>query len=485
MCQAGKNSAAKLRLTPSVWRCIASFLLSAGAAFGTVATPIFAPGDAQASIGFYVSVTCVTSNSSIHYTTNGATPTLADPQVPTGNLVMIQRSLTLKAKAWVGSDTSAVMTADYKVVGDIAAGGMHSMAVKTNQAVYGWGQQEYGRLANRSGTLGRKTFPQLSRRSSTVDFINGERVAAGLKHSVFLDSAGAVHAAGLNDLGQLGDNSTVTPTDFCSEPVVKSTTASDFLTGCIQVSAADNYSAALSDSSTGGKVYTWGSNAFGRLGRIVNGDDLYAKSVKTATSPYSALTGIVQIAAGGNHMLARTAHMSELAGGTGDVWVWGLNTSGQLGLGNTTSFNRATQATILGNISDISAGVAHSAAVKWNSNNQGKVYCFGQQEFGRLGNGSVSSANVATPEVVLKWDNSPLEQIVAVAAGPRHTLALDSNGKVWAWGGNADGELGDNTLTGRGRARLVLDTDGSGSLSHIASIAAGGVDGAGFSQTLR
>lgn len=303
--------------------------------------------------------------------------------------------------------------------------------------------------------------------------MNALGVAAGSKHSVILDSTYAVFASGLNSSGQLGNKTTTTPSDYFPVAVVKSTTLNDFLTNCKQVAAAGNYSAAL---STDGKVYTWGEDVSGRLGRVVSGtDNLYAKPVKSALTGYPVLDGIYEISAGTNHMLARSVHTSEVTGGNGHVWVWGLNSSGQLGLGNTTTSVRATESGTLSQIVDISAGEEHSAVVKLNASNPGRVFCFGQQEYGRLGNGTTAQAVISTPVGVIKSTGELLENVVSVAAGPRHTLALGSDRKVWAWGSNASGELGDSSMITRGKAKLVPG------LSNIVRIAAGGEGANGFS----
>ncbi len=473
------------------WFCgVAAFFFLASTGFGQVAAPVFVPGNSEASIGFTVSVTSTTSGATIRFTTNGATPTATDPLVPVGNVVVIPRTLTLKAKAWSGGSESSVTTATYKVIGDIAAGGSHSMAVKTNQALYAWGQQQYGRLANGFGGASAKVLPVAGKTATGALFLNAESGAAGLNHSVILDSAGGVWASGYNDQGQIGNNSTSTPSGYGAVRVLRSTTAGDYLTSFSQVSAPStaSYSAALSGT---GYVYTWGGDYNGRLGRLIaSSDNLYAKTVKKGypqSEVGDSLGGIVQIAAGGQHMLARTAHSTESSGGTGSIWVWGLNEDGQAGMGDIlqTQYNRAFPApSPLVNITDISAGLAHSLAVKNSSTVPGRVYAFGKQQHGRLGNGTSTDGDISTPVYVIKSEGAYLENITRVAAGPRHSLALDTAGKVWVWGGNPVGELGDDTQNGRSRASRVLSPSGLGALgdsSPIVAIAAGGIYGYGFS----
>ena len=147
------------------------------------------------------------------------------------------------------------------------------------------------------------------------------------------------------------------------------------------------------------------------------------------------------------------------------------------------------------------------ATPRWRASGpaiNGEVLCFGQQSFGRLGNGYTSSTSsaLALPTQVQKAAGVPLTGIVAVAAGAAHTLALDSGdlpgsggsstsgGYVWAWGNNSMGAIGDSTTVHRGYAVKVMtpagvvNPDGSQFLQNIVRIAAGGTGTNGFSLAL-
>jgi hypothetical protein len=91
----------------------------------------------------------------------------------------------------------------------------------------------------------------------------------------------------------------------------------------------------------------------------------------------------------------------------------------------------------------------------------GSVYTWGDNSFGQLGDGTTT--NSSTPVCISDIETSPLKGkvITAVAAGSRHSMAVDSNGKVYAWGYNYYGQLGDGTTTKRSSPvciqNLILD----------------------------
>ncbi len=88
-----------------------------------------------------------------------------------------------------------------------------------------------------------------------------------------------------------------------------------------------------------------------------------------------------------------------------------------------------------------SAGDQHTVLLK----NDGSVWAWGDNSAGELGNGTTTSSS--TPVQVMANSTTPLSGIIAVAAGTRESFAVDGSGSVWAWGYNADGELGVGTTS--------------------------------------
>lgn len=187
------------------------------------------------------------------------------------------------------------------------------------------------------------------------------------------------------------------------------------------VAAGTNFSLALHDS---GVVYAWGNNTFGQLGDGTT--VLRSTPIKVAN-----LSNITAIAAGANHAIALKAD--------GSVWAWGNNTYGQLGDNTTLSKQKPIQITTLSGITAIAAGNEFCLALK----NDGSVWAWGRNNIGQLGNGTTT--NQLKPFQIPNFVNI----ITAIAAGSYHVLALDSNGKVYAWGDNTYGQLGMNDTTPR------------------------------------
>jgi uncharacterized repeat protein (TIGR01451 family) len=125
------------------------------------------------------------------------------------------------------------------------------------------------------------------------------------------------------------------------------------------------------------------------------------------------------------------AHVLVLRGGT--VWAWGHNFYGELGDGTTTNRSVPRQVEDLTFVKAIGAGSNFSVALKQD----GTVWTWGTNEDGQLGTGSATPPQVSRPVQV-----TGLTSVVAISVGTEHTLALKSDGTLWAWGWNPTGALG-------------------------------------------
>ncbi len=227
--------------------------------------------------------------------------------------------------------------------------------------------------------------------------------------------SGQVLAWGANDFGMLGNGNTITP-----QPVPFSI-GQPQITG---LSGGFSHTLALQGDGT---LLSWGNNNLGKLGN---------NSTIDSPSPVSVqnLTSVVAVAAGEQHSMALKAD--------GTVWVWGSNGFGQLGNG-TSEFNPhplPVQVPGLSNVIAIGAHLNHNLVLKAD----GTVWAWGGNQFGQIGNNTVTNS-VEVPTQVLNLSN-----VIAIAAGNRHNVALRSDGTVWVWGRNVEGQIGNNTTTTTG-----------------------------------
>lgn len=187
--------------------------------------------------------------------------------------------------------------------------------------------------------------------------------------------------------------------------------------------------------------------------------------------PGGALTGIVAIAVGQFHSLVLTA------GGT--VLAWGFNGDGELGTdtGGAASLIPVAVTGLTGVVAIATHSEAfHSLALLTD----GTVRAWGNNTEGELGNGSTGGTSVTPVQVVGPGGQGVLSGAVGLSAGALHSLALTADGQAFAWGDNADGELGDGT-GGDGTAAHdsaapvpVKGVGSTGSLSRVTLLAGGG-----------
>ncbi len=239
------------------------------------------------------------------------------------------------------------------------------------------------------------------------------RVAAGDSHTYLLAPGGTVSASGYNGNGQLGNGTLLGLSAL--RPVAG-------LSGLVAVASGAFHGLALRASGT---VAAWGSNASGQLG---HGSP---RNFEPYPVDIAGLPGIVGVGAGQGHSIALK--------GDGTVWAWGLNAEGQLGDGTGVATRSApVQVPGLNGIVAIAAGARHTLALRAD----GAVLAWGANEAGQLGDNTTTRRNAPVPV-------SGLANVVAIAAGSAHSLAIRADGSVVAWGFNAFGQLGDGTTTNR------------------------------------
>ncbi|XP_036696767.1 X-linked retinitis pigmentosa GTPase regulator isoform X4 [Balaenoptera musculus] len=178
-------------------------------------------------------------------------------------------------------------------------------------------------------------------------------------------------------------------------------------------------------STEGGKVYAAGGNTEGQLGL----GDTEERNTFHLISFFTSQHKIKQLSAGSNTSAALTED--------GELFMWGDNSDGQIGLQNITSVCVPHQVTIGKPISWISCGYYHSAFVT----TEGELYTFGEPEYGKLGLPRKLLINHKVPQLV---PGIP-QKVIQVACGGGHTVVLTENA-VYTFGLGHFGQLGLGTF---------------------------------------
>jgi alpha-tubulin suppressor-like RCC1 family protein len=282
----------------------------------------------------------------------------------------------------------------------------------------------YGFGNNYKGQLGTSKMEGLSSFPAKIEY-NGSplvQVKACTQHTLILNSFGHVFSVGYNIDGRLGIGSTVS--QKTPQPIQYSG---------LSISKISCWDHSLFLDSNG-TAFASGSNSFGKSGIGNKGSSTFPLAIVFNQK-------ISEIAAGLSHSLFLTI--------SGAVYSVGSNGAGQLGNPNVTSLtiNIVPIQWNLGwgLIKNITSGETHSIVLAAS----GRVYLFGSNGFGQLGDGTSTSRNFPA-ELNLN------ETIIEMSGGVSHTLLLNSKNEIYSFGKNAFGELCDGTLNPLLTPRKIL-----------------------------
>ena len=244
-----------------------------------------------------------------------------------------------------------------------------------------------------------------------LDEDNGVKtMAAGSEHTVAIKKDGTLWAWGRNLFGQLGDGTT----NDSSVPVQIIEPGP-----WIAVSAGRSHTVAIKSN---GSLWAWGENDEGQLGVGTSGNKSNPVQVGTGTD-------WIAVSAGSTYTVAIKTDYS--------LWSWGSSSQGQLGHAETPT-NTPHQVGTDKDWITVSAGSSHTVAIK----SDGFLWAWGNNADGQLGLGESSNTKTFPVQVKDESGSGYLEDVIAVSAGGYHTVAIDKYGKLWAWGNNANGQLG-------------------------------------------
>lgn len=178
------------------------------------------------------------------------------------------------------------------------------------------------------------------------------------------------------------------------------------------------------------------TDAFTSLAVMENGTVTEWGASSPEPTPVAGLSGVKAVAVGDGFNLALLDD--------GTVMAWGSNYDGQLGNGSTEPSATPSPVAGLSEVTAIAAGEEHALALL----SDGTVEAWGTNNEGQLGDGSTSGPETCEGETACSTRPQPvssLTSVTAIATGIEHSLALQSDGTVWSWGGDRDGQLGNHS----------------------------------------
>jgi alpha-tubulin suppressor-like RCC1 family protein len=199
-----------------------------------------------------------------------------------------------------------------------------------------------------------------------------------------------------------------------------------------------------------GRLYCWGDDTFGQLG---DGEGSTGRSVPTQVA--GGITDWLRVDVGANHTCALRR--------SGRLSCWGRDAAGQLG-DNATLADRFTPRQVAGARTDwtsVSAGLFHTCAVR----RPGRAFCWGDDEFGQLGD-NAAEADHGTPVPVAGGASN----WTAVSTGDTTTCGRRANARLWCWGDDDFGQLGNDPPSASRRMPVLVA--GSGWASVVAGATA-------------
>lgn len=295
----------------------------------------------------------------------------------------------------------------------VSAGANHSVALLSGGQVCSWGRGEDGQLGH--GDANDRDLPTIV---TALDGCGVSAINCGADHTTARsDSTRTVYSWGWGDFGRLGHGNS---SDLFLPHSIRVLQGLQIK----QMACGDSHCLAI---STDGEVYSWGRNQNGQLGLGHHDDSLRPQKVPTFQG-----VEVKMVAAGAEHTVAITA--------SGKLYGWGWGRYGNLGLGDQKDRAVPAEVTTLNRekMKMVACGWRHTIVVS----ESGNIYSYGWSKYGQLGHGTFQ--DLLVPHQVLVLNDRRIENI---AGGWRHSMAIDQNGLLFAWGWNKFGQVGcGNTI---------------------------------------
>jgi len=286
----------------------------------------------------------------------------------------------------------------------VSAGSNYTVVVGTDGSLWAWGNNEFGQIGDGSSNNTRVSF---SRIGTASDWLS---VSAGSSHTLAIREDGSLWAWGNNADGRTGlginTGTTNNPTRVGTD-------------SWVAVSAGNSHTLAIRSD---GSLWAWGSNANGRTGL---GMDTGTANSPTRVGTYADWD---YVSAGMEHSMG----IRENGDGDRTLWAWGIGVNGRLGTGNSDSQNVPVQSGGATDWASVSTGNVHSMGVRTD----GALFAVGNTASGVFGGGWASG-------VATNWMRvGTLNTWASVSAGFQHTMATRTDNTLWGAGNVADGRIG-------------------------------------------
>lgn len=339
-------------------------------------------------------------------------------------------------------------------------GGEGFMCMEMNSAIGCSGSNASGQLGD--GTNTSRNY--LKRVSDNSNISNPQQLAVGKSHacavagSASTGGQGKLYCWGDNTYGQLGDGTTTNR----NVPTLVVDNGSFTNASVLGVIAGDNHTCAIVAVSAVNRLFCWGYNNKGQLGDNSTTNRALPTAVQGTFATNAVWTTgqyyMPEAAAGAEHTCAAGA------GPNYTIYCWGANSQGQLGDGTTT--DRLVPTTT--GLNGTSAGSAYAAFLTAGAEftcatPTGSVKCWGDNAVSQLGNGL--TADLLVPTTVPNSGSFTNNNLWGIAAGGQTACVTQSSGtdyKLWCWGANTAGQIGDGTTTPRSVPTLVSANSAQG-----------------------
>jgi alpha-tubulin suppressor-like RCC1 family protein len=270
----------------------------------------------------------------------------------------------------------------------------------TGNDLYGWG-------GNYDGQLGLEVAGGAGSRSSPIQIGGSEwtMIGAGNRTTHAIKGDDSLHCMGWNGTGVVGDGTVISR----SSPVQIGSLSWAWVSG-----GSDHSTGVTTDS----KLYTWGDSGSGELGNNQAGADA------SAPVQVGSLTTWLRSSSGQDHTVALKTD--------GTIWSFGLNTSGQLGHGDTVSVSSPVQIGSVDTWADVQAGANFTSALK----DDGTLWTTGSSSYGQLGHGNATNLSSLTQV-------GSLTTWAKISVTANYTIAITTAGTLFAFGSSGNGAMGD------------------------------------------